>query len=67
MFGAWSVLVPAYFWKERWDVSSGKVTLTPTRKAEVLEEIKTDADYLRNVWAGVIAVLAAIIFTGPSS
>lgn len=62
LLAAWTIGVPVYFFAEYWVADTGKVHFIDAKKEqETLEELKIYSDYLRNIWAGVIAVMAAFI------
>lgn len=55
----WGLLPPIWFFCEYYAADHGWLTYLPGPKAEVLESVKTYADYASKIWA---AVLAAILF-----
>ena len=65
VFAVWSIAAPSYFFAEFWFVNLDNVKIEHRTKQNVLDELKTYTDYLRNVWAGYIATLGAIILSSP--
>jgi hypothetical protein len=55
----WGLVPPIWFFAEYYAVDHDWLTSLPGPKAEMLESIKTYADYASKIWA---AVLAAILF-----